>query len=154
MPGPPAIEGQPEIEAEEFIPPPSPPARPAVRPPVSGPPAALNASVTVLPGVGPRHGQTLARLGLHNLNDMLYYFPRRYDDYTQLKPINRLFYGEEVTIIGTIENLIARPIRSGRVQMSEAVVSDGTGRAGSPGSTSPGSPGACAPACRSRSLAR
>ena len=122
----PAAQARPEAEAEEFTSPAPPPQRPAPRPPVSGPPAALSASVTVLPGVGPRHGQTLAHLGLHTLGDMLYFFPRRYDDYTQLKPINRLFYGEEVTIIGTIENLSARPIRSGRLQISEAVVSDGT----------------------------
>src|SRR3990170_3406428 len=43
-------------------------------------PAALNAPVTVLTGVGPRHAQTLSRLGLHTLGDMLYFFPRRYDD--------------------------------------------------------------------------
>ncbi len=118
---------QPEIDddEEEFTPAP-PPSPAAARQPVSGPPAALSASITVLPGVGPRHGQTLTRLGLHTLNDMLYFFPRRYDDYTQLKPINRLAYGEEVTIIGTLTSIITRPIRGGRIQASEAVVADGT----------------------------
>jgi ATP-dependent DNA helicase RecG len=91
------------------------------------PPAALNAPITVLPGVGPRTAQTLARLGLANLEDMLYYFPRRYDDYTQLKPINRLFYGEEVTVIATVQSIALRPIRSGKAKILEAVVTDGTG---------------------------
>jgi ATP-dependent DNA helicase RecG len=91
------------------------------------PPAALHASITVLPGVGPRHAQTLKRLGLSTLADMLYYFPRRYDDYTQLIPIHRLVYGQEVTVIGTVQNVSSRPIRSGRLQIVEAVVSDGTG---------------------------
>jgi ATP-dependent DNA helicase RecG len=90
-------------------------------------PVALNASVTVLPGVGPRYAQTLARLGLRTLRDMLYYFPRRYDDYTQLKPINRLWYGEEVTVIGSVDSINLRPLRSGQMQIVEAVVSDGTG---------------------------
>ncbi len=92
-----------------------------------GAPAALNASVTVLPNVGPRHAQTLGRLGLNNLGDMLYHFPRRYDDYSQLKPINRLWYGEEVTVIGTVQSVRTRPIRSGKAQLVEAVVSDGSG---------------------------
>ena len=92
-----------------------------------GAPAALNASVTVLPSVGPRHAQTLSRLGLNNLGDMLYHFPRRYDDYSQLKPINRLWYGEEVTVIGTVQSVSARPIRGGKAQLVEAVVSDGSG---------------------------
>ena len=92
-----------------------------------GAPAALNASVTVLPSVGPRHAQTLSRLGLNNLGDMLYHFPRRYDDYSQLKPINRLWYGDEVTVIGTVQSVSARPIRGGKAQLVEAVVSDGSG---------------------------
>jgi len=90
-------------------------------------PAALNAPTTVLPHVGPRHAQTLSRLGLHTLRDMLYYFPRKYIDYTQLKPINRLGFGEEVTILGTVQSITTRPRRGGQSQIAEAVVSDGTG---------------------------
>ncbi|HSF82698.1 MAG TPA: ATP-dependent DNA helicase RecG [Anaerolineales bacterium] len=90
-------------------------------------PAALNASVTVLQNVGPKHAHTLSRLGLLTLRDMLYYFPRRYDDYASLMPINRLSYGEEVTVIGTVQSVTSRPIRSGQLQIVEAVVNDGTG---------------------------
>jgi len=88
---------------------------------------ALNAPVTVLQGVGPRHGQTLKRLGLETLGDMLYYFPRRYDDYSRLKPINRLIYGEQVTVIASVQTVNTRPLRNGRISITEAVVSDGTG---------------------------
>ncbi len=90
-------------------------------------PAALSAPTTVLPGVGPKHAQTLTRLGLHTLGDMLYNFPRRYDDYTQLKPIRRLVYGEEVTVIGTIDSVSTRQVRGGRFQITEAIITDGTG---------------------------
>ncbi len=99
--------------------------QPAPRP--AGQPAALSAPTTVLPGVGPRHAQTLTRLGLHSLGDMLYNLPRRYDDYSQLKPINRLTYGEDVTIIGTTESVTNRNLRGGRLQVVEAVISDGSG---------------------------
>jgi len=94
---------------------------------VSGTPAALNASLTVLSGVGPRHATTLAKLGLHTLGDMLYFFPRRYDDYSQLKPISRLFYGEQVTVIGMVQSVTARPVRGGKMQITETILSDGTG---------------------------
>jgi ATP-dependent DNA helicase RecG len=93
----------------------------------TSPPAALTALTTVLPGVGAKHAQTLARLGLHTLGDMLYNFPRRYDDYTQLKPIQRLHYGEEVTVIGSVDSIDSRPIRGGHRHITEAVISDGTG---------------------------
>jgi ATP-dependent DNA helicase RecG len=90
-------------------------------------PVALNASLTVLAGVGPRHAQTLEKLGLRTLGDMLYNFPRRYDDYSQLKPIHRLIYGDEVTVIGTIQSVNSRPVRGGSTTITEAIISDGTG---------------------------
>jgi len=93
----------------------------------SATPAALDAKLTVLQGVGPRNAESLARLGLHTLGDMLYYFPRRYDDYSQLKPIKDLFYGEQVTVIGTIQSVHSRPIRSGKASIVEVVISDTTG---------------------------
>ncbi len=93
----------------------------------SATPAALEADLTVLQGVGPRHAQTLGKLGLHTLGDMLYYFPRRYEDYSQLKPIKSLWYGEQVTVIGMVDSVHTRPIKGGKQQLVEAVLSDGTG---------------------------
>jgi len=93
----------------------------------SATPAALDAKLTVLQGVGPRHAETLAKLGLYTLGDLLYYYPRRYDDYSQLKPIKELFYGEQVTVIGTIQSVHTRPIRGGKASIIETVISDGTG---------------------------
>jgi len=123
-----------EVEVKEGALEKAEPAEPALQPrhaqptpPPASPPAALNASVTVLPGVGPRHGMTLKRLGLETLGDMLYYFPRRYDDYSRLKPINRLWFGEEVTVIASVQSVANRPVRSGRATITEAVVSDSTG---------------------------
>ena len=110
----PEIESKAESKAEE-------------KKPEKKTPAALNAPVTVLPGVGPKHAKTLERLGLETLEDMLYFFPRRYDDYSQLKPINRLEYGEQVTVIGTVQSATNRKVRNGRVNITEGIISDGTG---------------------------
>jgi len=93
----------------------------------SATPAALQADLTVLQGVGPRHAQTLGKLGLRTLGDMLYYFPRRYEDFSQLKPIKELTYSQQVTVIGIIQSVHSRPIRSGKAQLAEAILSDGTG---------------------------
>ncbi|RPJ18597.1 MAG: ATP-dependent DNA helicase RecG, partial [Chloroflexi bacterium] len=92
----------------------------------SATPAALDAKLTVLQGIGPRHAETLSKLGLQTLGDMLYYYPRRYDDYSQLKPIKDLFYGEQVTVIGTIQSVHSRPIRGGKASIIETIISDGT----------------------------
>jgi ATP-dependent DNA helicase RecG len=112
-------------ESAPTKPPPSQPPQPSTKKEVE--PAGLSAPVTVLSGVGPGFAQNLSRLGIVTLHDLLYYFPRRFDDYSRLKPINRLNYGEEVTVIGTVQSISLRKIRSGRDQIVEAVVSDGTG---------------------------
>ncbi|MEI7987600.1 MAG: ATP-dependent DNA helicase RecG [Chloroflexota bacterium] len=91
-----------------------------------GEPVALNAPVSVIKGIGPAHAKILNYLGIHTLKDMLYYFPRRYDDYATLKPINRLCYGEDVTIIGTVQNISTRAAKTG-MKVTEALVGDGSG---------------------------
>jgi ATP-dependent DNA helicase RecG len=93
----------------------------------SATPVALGASLTVLQGVGPRHAQTLGQLGMQTLGDMLYYFPRRYEDYSQLKPIKNLWVNEQVTVIGAVQSVTTRPIKSGKAQIVEVIITDGTG---------------------------
>ena len=96
----------------------------------AGEPAApglgLDAPVTRLPGVGPSFAQKLAKLGVETVRDLLYLLPHRYDDYSKLQTINRLKWGEEVTVIGTVWSIKSRPIGDDR-KMVTAVVGDGTG---------------------------
>jgi ATP-dependent DNA helicase RecG len=94
---------------------------------INGQPPALNASVTVLPGVGPSYAKNLERLKIKTLGDMLYFFPRRYIDYSQLLPINRLRFNQEVTVIGTLQSVETRTRGSGNTKIVEAILSDGTG---------------------------
>jgi ATP-dependent DNA helicase RecG len=89
-------------------------------------PPDLNGPVTVIDGVGLRRTEQFERLGVHTVRDLLYLFPRRYDDYSRLKAINKLEPGEEVTVIGTIQHASARRTQSGKTLL-EVVLSDGTG---------------------------
>lgn len=86
----------------------------------------LNAPLTVLTGIGASRAQALKQLGLFTLGDVLYFFPRRYDDYSKLKPINRLNYGDEITVIAVVQSIQTRKARGGTMQITEAVVTDGT----------------------------
>lgn len=90
-------------------------------------PAALDAPLTTISGIGPKSAKTLKKLDLETLGDLLWHFPRRYDDYSELKTINRLWYGEEVTIIANVEEIKVRPVRGGKMKLTEAKVADGTG---------------------------
>ena len=121
-------------EAPQQDTPPEPKHRPAAPRSESAPgaqtskmPIALNASLKVLQGVGPKNAKMLENLGLYTLRDMLYNYPRRYDDYSQLKPIKSLWYGEQVTVIGTVQSVNGRPIRRGKSHITEVILSDGTG---------------------------
>ncbi len=102
--------------------------KPGTRPKIEGEPAALDAPVTVLDGVGPVNAERLEKLGIRTLGDMLYHFPRRYDDYSQLVPIRQLKFGQEVTIIATVKSKSKRQAGKTRnKQIFELVVSDDSG---------------------------
>jgi len=86
----------------------------------------LDAPISVIRGIGEKQAANLEKLGVRTIRDLLYLFPRRYEDYSQLKPINQLHYGEEVTIIAKVIDVqVLRPNR-GRL-MTEVIVSDTTG---------------------------
>lgn len=89
-------------------------------------PSGLEASLKVLPGIGPKNAQNLEKLGLHKLEDLLYFFPRRYDDFSKMKPINQVRFGEELSVAGTVQKSQLREIKGNRT-LFEAVISDGTG---------------------------
>lgn len=101
---------------------PAPPPAPPPERPASG----LEAPITALPGVSTAYAARLQRLGIVRVGDLLYHFPHRYDDYSTLKPINRLEYGEETTVIGTIWDTKTRQTRGGGVIVS-SIVADASG---------------------------
>jgi ATP-dependent DNA helicase RecG len=95
-------------------------------PQVAPDPAGLSRPVTALKGVGQKIAEKLEKLGAKTIWDLLYIFPRRYDDYTLLKPISKLQYGEQVTIIGTIWQTRVRRTRTNQ-PIVECIINDGTG---------------------------
>jgi ATP-dependent DNA helicase RecG len=121
-----------DVAATQPEPPPAPtpsvPPAPKPAPPsqVGREPSGLGAPLTVLRGVGERQARRLARLGLRTIRDLLYFLPRRYDDYSNLKPINRLEYGEDATVVAQVQKAGVQRTRSGKV-LFKAVLSDDTG---------------------------
>ena len=89
--------------------------------------AGIDAPLTVLHGVGPETASHFARLGINSLRDLLLHFPRRYDDYSRLKTINRLEFGEECSVIATVWEAHLRPFRGGHSKMLKVILSDTTG---------------------------
>lgn len=87
----------------------------------------LAAPTTMVRGIGEKQAELLEKLGLLTIEDMLYYFPYRYDDYSELKPIQDLKYGEEVTILAWVKSVKTFKVPNKNRKITQAVVSDSTG---------------------------
>ena len=95
--------------------------------PISAAPEGLDAPTTAVRGIGNKQSELLAKLNLNTIEDMIYFFPRRYDDYSELKLIKDLTYGEEVTIIAYVKSVSTFTTRNKNRNIIQAVVSDDTG---------------------------
>jgi ATP-dependent DNA helicase RecG len=66
------------------------------------------------------------RLGIRTVRDLLFHLPSRYHDYSEIRPIAELHFGEEQTVIGTVfaagSKIIGRSRRG-----TEAIISDDSG---------------------------
>jgi ATP-dependent DNA helicase RecG len=58
--------------------------------------------VDVLPGIGRANANAFKKLGLKTVNDILYHFPHRYDDFSSQKRIADLQIGSAETIVGEV----------------------------------------------------
>src|SRR6185436_11078399 len=80
--------------------------------------------VTSLRGVGPALADTLARLSLYTVQDLLFHLPQRYEDRTRVSPIGSLHAGARAVVEGEIQ-LTEIAFRGRRVLLSR--IADGSG---------------------------
>ncbi len=86
----------------------------------------LDTAVQYLPGVGPRKGAALERVGVRTVDDLLHYYPRRYLDRSTITAIRDLRPdGEAVTVVCTVRAAGLVPGR--RMQRFEVIVEDASG---------------------------
>jgi len=71
--------------------------------------------------------KALVRLGIHTVHDLLYHFPTRYTDISNIKSIDTLEVGESATILGTISKLKTKKGFKSKIPMGQAILSDLTG---------------------------
>ncbi len=85
----------------------------------------LGANITELKGVGDELAKKLTILGIRTVGDLVDYYPRRYDDYSNVASIASMHPGP-VTLEVTIKEVKGRYVRRG-MHITEAVASDATG---------------------------
>ncbi|MFQ5453944.1 MAG: hypothetical protein ACE5D6_07125, partial [Candidatus Zixiibacteriota bacterium] len=84
----------------------------------------LDTPLQYIKGVGPKRAEVLAKVGMHEAKDLLYYLPRHYLDRTNVIPINNLKANESATIIGVVK---AHGVLYGKRRRYEVILEDKTG---------------------------
>lgn len=75
--------------------------------------------------LGSRTAQSLGKLGLETVGDLLRHYPRRYGSPGEMTPIGELRVGEHVTVMAQVRSATVRPMRNRGGAMLEAEVTDG-----------------------------
>ncbi len=86
---------------------------------------ALDSPVTVVKGISDALAAKFKKLGVKTVRDLLYFFPHRHVDYSQLKTIAELRPGEEQTVVVNVWE--AKEARPGGRRSTEAIVGDSSG---------------------------
>jgi ATP-dependent DNA helicase RecG len=87
----------------------------------------LNTPIENLTRVGKTTASRLKKLGIFTVLDLLYYFPFRYDDFSQLVKIKELVPNQIVSIKGKIILINNRRSHRKRMVITEALIEDETG---------------------------
>lgn len=87
----------------------------------------LNKNVQFVKGVGEIRARQLAKMGIANVNDLITYYPRVYEDRTNLKEIKDFVLGEYVLFKATVmSKIVTKRIRK-NLTIHSFFVGDGTG---------------------------
>ena len=82
--------------------------------------------ISKIPGVGKYYEYKLRKLNINTVEDLIYHFPFRYDDFSQIKTIDNIQTGENASIQGVIWQIKNVRTRSGKF-VTVATVTDQSG---------------------------
>ncbi|MCX6793156.1 MAG: ATP-dependent DNA helicase RecG [Candidatus Falkowbacteria bacterium] len=86
----------------------------------------LSTPISDLKGVGSITTRNFKQLDIKTIQDLLYYFPFRYDDFSKTSKISELKVGEVVHLNGQIELIQNKRSPKRRMYITECLVNDGT----------------------------
>lgn len=86
----------------------------------------LNLPVSEIKGVGPKTAELLRGAGLFTVKDLIYFLPRKHEDFSKVTPITAVRPGK-VTVRVTVEAVKTRRVRRG-MHITEATLVDKTGK--------------------------
>ncbi|MBI3315942.1 MAG: ATP-dependent DNA helicase RecG [Candidatus Omnitrophica bacterium] len=84
----------------------------------------LSTPVRFLKGVGPERSRILAQLELHTLEDLFYFFPRRYENRAPIKSVSEISFKEKECVRGVVSSRGFFRTKTGQ-SVFRVVVTDG-----------------------------
>jgi ATP-dependent DNA helicase RecG len=91
------------------------------------PGSTLEQDVQYLKGVGPAKADLLAKLDVRTVGDLIFHFPRSYDDLTNVKPMDQIEAGVLQTVQGEVVEIEGTELADGR-RVVNVVISDPKGK--------------------------
>lgn len=86
----------------------------------------INESIQYVKGIGPKKAEKLNKIGIYTIKDLLYYFPRQFEDRSVIKKIAQLEDEEKVTVKALITNIESYTPKKG-MTITRIDVKDDTG---------------------------
>ncbi len=87
----------------------------------------LETEVKELPRIGPRIQKKLERLGIKTVKDLLFHFPHRYEDFSNLVNVSQMKEGENFSVKGWILQIKNWQTWKKRMNLTEALFGDESG---------------------------
>ena len=83
----------------------------------------LDQDVQFLKGVGPARADLLAKLNIRTVGDLLFHFPRSYDDLTDVRSMDKIEAGVLQTVQGEVVEIDGKELPDGR-RITQVVIAD------------------------------
>src|SRR3989344_1267069 len=87
----------------------------------------LETKVEEMPKIGLAYQKKLKKLGIKTVQDLLFYFPARYDDFSNIIPIENVKAGFTVCVQGKVLEIQNTTSFKKWMNITEALVEDETG---------------------------
>ena len=87
----------------------------------------LTTPIEHIAGIGPVFKKKLKKLGIKTIYDLVFHFPRRYEDFSNLIPISKVKINEVCTVQGRVIGIETSRSWKKRMYITEAIIEDKTG---------------------------
>ena len=87
----------------------------------------LSTPIEKIPGIGTVYQKRLKKLGIKTVGKLLFYFPRSYQDFSQITDIAKIKLNENVCIKGKILDIKSSKTWKKKIGLTSAIIEDKTG---------------------------